>query len=73
MSTKRDLFPDVTFTLNNQPVERVSSAKFLGIILSDKVSWDLYVDHICKKARKTIGFIHRSFHSAPINTRRTYG
>ena len=49
----------------------MSSAKFLGIILSDKLSWDLYVDHICKKARKTIGFIHRSFHSAPINTRRT--
>ena len=24
-----------------------------------------------KKARKIIGFIHRSFHSAPINTRRT--
>ena len=35
------------------------------------LSWDLYVDHIYKKARKTIGFIHRSFHSAPINTRRT--
>ena len=34
--------------LNNQPTERVSSAKFLGIILSDKLSWDLYVDHICK-------------------------
>ena len=71
ISTKRDPFPDVALTLNNQPIERVSSAKFLGIILSDKLSWDLYVDHICKKARKTIGFIHRSFHSAPINTRRT--
>ena len=70
ISTKRDPFPDVALTLNNQPIERVSSAKFLGIILSDKLSWDLYVDHICKKARKTIGFIHRSFHSAPINTRR---
>ena len=31
----------------------------------------MYVDHICKKARKTICFIHMSFHSATINTRRT--
>ena len=71
ISTKRYPFPDVAVTLNNQPIELVSSAKFLGVILTDKLSWDLYVDHICKKARKTIGFIHRSFPSAPINTRRT--
>ena len=71
ISTKREPFPDVALTLNNPPIERVSSAKFLGIILSDKLSWNLYVDHICKKARKTTGFINRSFHSAPINTRRT--
>ena len=31
-----------------------------------------YVDHVCKKARKISGFIHRSFHSAQIiNTHRT--
>ena len=36
-----------------------------------ETDWDLYVDHICEKVYKTIGFILRSFHSAPINTRRT--
>ena len=49
----------------------VSSTEFLGIIRTDKLSWNLYIDHICKKARKTIGFFHKSFHSAPINTRCT--
>jgi len=71
ISTKKDPFPDCSFTFNNQLIERVSSAKFLGILLTDKLSWNLHVDLMCKKARKTIGFIHRSFHSAPINTRRT--
>jgi len=70
ISTKKDPFLDVTFTLNNQPIERVSSAKFLGILLTDKLSWNLHIDLICKKARKILGFIHRSFNSAPINTRR---
>ena len=32
-------------------------------------SWNNHIDHICKKARKTIGFLHRSFHRAPPQTR----
>ena len=56
--------------LNNQPIERVPSAKFLGIWITQNLSWNLQVDHICKKARRTIGFIHRAFHSAPVSTRR---
>ena len=31
ISTKKDPFPDMILHLNNQPIERVSSAKFLGI------------------------------------------
>ena len=70
ITTKKNPFPDMTLYLNNQPIERVSSAKFLGIWISDNLSWNLQVDHICKRARRTIGFIHRAFHSAPISTRR---
>ena len=70
LSTKKDPFPDMILHLNNQPIERVSSAKFLGIWITQNLSWNLQVDHICKKARRTIGFIHRAFHSAPVSTRR---
>ena len=49
--------------LNNQPIEQVPSAKFLGIRVSSNLSWNLQVDHICKKARRTIGYIH-SHHSS---------
>ena len=71
ISTKKDPFPDLNLTLNGLPIERVSSAKFLGVWLSDKLSWNLHIDHICKKARKIIGFIHRSFQSAPFSIRRS--
>ena len=70
ISTKKDPFPDMILHLNNQPIERVPSAKFLGIWITQNLSWNLQVDHICKKARRTIGFIHRAFHSAPVSTRR---
>ena len=69
-TTGSAVVPDMILHLNNQPIERVSSAKFLRIWITQNLSWNLQVDHICKKAHKTIGFIHRAFHSAPVSTRR---
>ena len=71
ISTKQDPFPDLTLTLKGPPIDRVHSTKFLGVWLTDKLSWNLHVDIICKKSRKIIGFIHRLFQSVPSNIRRT--
>ena len=54
--------------LDNQVIERVSLAKFLGILMSDSLALSFYIDH--KKARRTISFIQRVFSSAPLCTRR---
>jgi hypothetical protein len=51
-------------------IERVSSTKFLGVHISSNLSWNEHVDHICKKSRKTIGYIHRAFNCASPTTRR---
>ena len=72
ISTKKNPYPDMQIYLDNQVIERVSSAKFLGILISDSLSWSLYIHHICKNARRIIGFIHRAFSSAPICTRRIF-
>ena len=40
-------------------------------LVSSNLSWKDQIDHICKKARKTIGYLHRSFHSAPPQTCRS--
>ena len=71
ISTKKDPYPHMQLLMNNQPIERVSCVKFLGIWISSNLSWNDQIDHICKKARKTIGYLHRSFHSAPPQTRRS--
>ena len=42
----------------------------LGYGSLKNLSWNLQVDHICKRARRTIGFIHLAFHSAPVSTGR---
>ena len=38
ISTKKDPFPDMILQINNQPIERVSSAKFLGILITQNIS-----------------------------------
>ena len=68
--TKKDPFPDASMDLNNQPIEQVSSAKFLGIWVSSNLSWYLQVDHFCEKAYRITGYIHRAFYCASIITRR---
>ena len=36
--------------LNNQPVEWVRSIKYMGVILDDKLTWNLHLKHVSKKA-----------------------
>ena len=70
VSTKLNPLPNLQLSINNQMIERVSFVKFLGIHISSNLSWNIHVDYICKKARKTIGFIHRAFNNSSPSTRR---
>ena len=64
-------YPDLQLHLNNQAIERVSDITFLGIRISAKLSWNIHVDVISKKARQIIGLIHRNLHLAPEHLRHT--
>ena len=36
-------------TINDKNIEIVSSAKLLGVIVSDNLRWNAHIDMICKK------------------------
>ena len=38
-------------------IDCVSNTKFLGIMLDDKLSWKLHINHICNKVSKAIGIL----------------
>ena len=44
-------------------IEKVSSYKYLGVIITDDLSWSAHIDQITSKARKMIGFIYRQFYA----------
>ena len=46
-------------TINGTTVERVSSLKFLGVHISEDLTWTHHTDAITKTARQRLFFLHR--------------
>ena len=57
------------YSLHNQTLENVHSAKYLGITITDNMDWGQHVSEISSKATKTLGFLRRSLAFAPRSTK----
>ena len=44
-------------TINDKQIEVVSSAKLLGVVVSDNLRWNAHVEPICKKAATRLYFL----------------
>ena len=45
--------------MNGQTISRVTSTKYLGITLNQKLNWNQHCDLICSKANGTLGLLRR--------------
>ena len=41
---------------------RTTDAKYLGVIINEKLSWNPHVNEVIKNSNKTLGFIKRKFY-----------
>ena len=57
------------YSLHNQTLENVQSAKYLGITISDNMDWGQHISEISSKATKTLGFLRRNLAFAPRSTK----
>ena len=48
-------------TLNNEVLEKVSSFKYLGINVTDDLTWSTHISVIASNARKILGLFYRQF------------
>ena len=53
------------YSLHQQILEQVQSAKYLGITITDNLNWGQHVSEISCKATKTMGFLRRNLALAP--------
>ena len=57
------------YTLHNQTLKNVQSAKYLGITITDNMDWGQHVSEISSNATKTLGFLRRNLAFAPRSTK----
>ena len=58
-SSNFDCFPPLS--ISHTPIDRVSSYRYLGVLLSSFLSWAPHIAATCSKARKVIGLMFRHF------------
>lgn len=54
-----------TIQINDSDMEKVSSIKFLGVMIKENLKWDLHIDNICLKIAKSIGIINKLKYTLP--------
>ena len=57
------------YTLHQQRLEQVQSAKYIGITISDDLNWGQHISEISSKATKTLGFLRHNLAFAPRHTK----
>ena len=57
------------YTLHQEQLEQVQSAKYLGITITDNLDWGHHVSEISCKATNTMDFLHRNLALAPRHTK----
>ena len=57
------------YTLQQQTLENVHSAKYLGITFTENMDWGQHISDISSKATKTLGFLQRNLAFAPRSTK----
>ena len=68
LSRKRNhSIPSPILILNDAPLKRVNSYKYLGILISLDLMWSSHISSICSKMRRLTGMLYRQFykHSSP--------
>jgi hypothetical protein len=64
---QKDVPPKIIIKIDNCELERVSSTKFLGIILNENLSWKTHISTLASKINKNIGILRALQAKLPIS------
>ena len=65
----KQILHDYVYTLHQQTLENVQSAKYLGITFTENMDWGQHIYDISSKETKTSGFLRRNLAFAPRSTK----
>ena len=70
LSRKKILTPKNEVILRNEVVQRVNKAKFLGVIVDQRLNWKEHISMISKKNSKSCGIIYRIRNALDVKSKR---
>ena len=54
-------------TVDNFPIEQVSSTKYLGVHFDENLCWNTHIEVVCKKISSALGLINRIRNFVPLH------
>lgn len=54
-----------SYSLNATPLEYVRSYKYLGVHITNSLSWSDHINHVTSKSNRMLGYLKRNFPVAP--------
>ena len=66
-STKNCNDTDLNFYIGTHSLEMVTSTKYLGVVLDNKLRFNLHIEDVCRKISKTAGMLYRLKFYVPKN------
>ncbi len=61
--------PTITISVNGHTISPCQSVKYLGVTLTQNLTWSLHINNICKSSKRQLGLIHRKLRHAPSKLR----
>ena len=58
-----------SYTIHVHQLTTVKSGKYLGVTLTDNLSWNTHVDQATKKANNSLAFLRRNLYNCPSHTK----
>ena len=65
--TKKPL--NSTYQLHNQTLEMTKESKYLGVTITDNLTWSTHIKNIAAKGNSTVGFLRRNFKECTTNVK----
>ena len=69
MRTLGGIHSERFYTMKDQILKEVTHAKYLGVTLSNDLTWSYHIDQVLLKANQKLGFIRRNLRGAPIRSK----
>ena len=71
MSRKKNLNPQGNVILRNEAIQRVTKAKFLGVLVDQYLNWKDHISMVSHKISKSCGIISRIRNTLDIKSKKS--